>query len=74
MIYADIFDSYEQDREWRDRNCLVCKKSFANSGKACEIEDALILSFFGSRPVSDAIRERIDGDRCKEFEHDIEKS
>jgi len=76
MAYVKIFESWDNDFAWRDRNCKVCSKSFGfppypKSG--CKIETALLKSFFGDGELSDDIKEQMGYNgspdfRCKEYD------
>ena len=69
MAHTRIFGSWEADFAWRQENCKKCIKT----GTGCDLEDALLISFFGDGELSDEMKERLGYDgtvtfRCKEFD------
>ena len=69
MAYTKIFGSWQADFDWRQENCRKCVKT----GTGCDLEDALLISFFGDGKLPDEITERLGYDgtinfRCKEYD------
>ena len=81
MAHTKIFGSWEADFAWMKDNCNKCSKSWKNRTGSiyhvdynpCDLEDALLISFFGDGELPDEMKERLGYDgtvtfRCKEFD------
>jgi hypothetical protein len=69
MAHTRIFGSWEADFAWRQENCKKCVKT----GTGCDLEDALLISFFGSGDLSAEMCSRLGYNgspdfRCKEYD------
>ena len=80
MPYAKIFGSWENDRKWRDENCLKCSRTWSKwTDEGCNIEDHLIMAFFEEGDIPEIVKINMGYDgtvtfRCKEFKDAVEKS
>ena len=69
MAYTKIFESWQADFDWRQENCRKCTKT----GTGCNLEDALLISFFGDGELPDEIKGQLGyvgtiDFRCKEYD------